>query len=289
MKTSIISRSRSGQALIEVFFIVILFIFVGVMAYETGVLYYNVNTVSNSLKQAIWRAAVGAPDEEIMAAISDADAFLMKSALFEHRVEDFGIEVWIKPQNSAIEQNIAPTPCDNLLSPAAAIKAGDPWPRRAAYVWRAHNLNIRVGLTYRAGYVAPYFQAAPTFLINLPLTASEPITARNDEDRDGLVDLYEQELFERWRQLSPATYAAPTAFTTSASNQWRAYVHTDSRAHFTDDMDTNIDADSILDAAEGPGIRPYDFDNDDITDMLDPKQNFLRHPRLGGNPMPICI
>lgn len=281
------TRSRSGQALIEVFFIVILFIFVGIMAYETGVMYYNVNAVSNSLKQAVWLASGGATDEKIMAAVADVDTYLMKSALFEHRIENFGIEVWIQSPGSNTEYNIAPTSCDNQLSPApfpvvAAI------PTRAAYVWRAHNLNIRVGLTYRAGYVAPYFGAAPTFLINLPLTASEPITARNDEDRDGLVDLYEQEFFS----LAYTTWP-PLALAAAGPWPGRPFHHTDSVAKNTDDLDSDIDGDGLANyvAAES-GVFMFDRDNDGISDVLDPKSGHLRHPRLGmpngGGAIPLC-
>jgi len=284
-------ENRLGQALIEVFFIVVLFIFVGIMGYETGLLYYNVNTISSTLKQAAWAAAAGATDDEIFDLIEEADEILLKSALFEHHIENFAIEVWFQPVTlntsrtaaaAVAAYSIAPTPCDTQLSPGSA--------NRAAYVWRAQGYNIRVGLTYRAGYAAPYFDASPTFLINLPLSASEVINARNDQDRDGLADIYEPELFELMRFNDPAGYAAWLQVPVG-TNGWRPFVHTDSPSHQTDDSDTNLDGDGVLDAvASEAGIGLFDFNNDGVEDKFDRGNNLLVHPRIGRNDysLPIC-
>lgn len=282
--------------MIEVMFIVILFIFVGVMTYETGILYYNVNAVSNSLKQAVWLAAGGAPDEQIAKAVQDADSLLLKSALFEHRADNFGVEVWLQPPGSKTEINIAPTQCDHNLTPGRG--ATDIGTTKSAYVWRAHGLNIRVGLTYRAGYVAPFFGASPTFIVNMPLSQSEPITARNDEDKDGLVDLYEKELFALESAGEHASWLPGRHRDNSASLSRTSPAF----ANATDDIAYDVDGDGIADTSgladpldltgatidtEAP-VRMYDFDNDGITDALDHGQNLLRHPRIGGNPLTVC-
>jgi Flp pilus assembly protein TadG len=259
------SPRSAGQALVEIFFVILVFMFVGMMAYETGVMYYNVNQINNALKQAVWAASLGATDEEIIDTITNTDTSLLQSVFFDHYITNFAIEVWV--QNQAGEFDIAPTAGDALLSPGTFNAATA---RRAAYLWRAQGLNIRLGLNYVAGYVSPYFGATPVFKIDLPLSASQPIIDRNDEDHDGLVDLYEPEMFASVLNLP-----------------WIPFCHADSGANaVSDPYAYDRDQDNIPDTVEA-GYGMYDFDNDGILDVYDPGagQNRLRHPRLGGNPV----
>lgn len=261
--------SRRGQALVELSFVVVIFMFVGMMGYETGVMYHNVNAVENGLKQAAWMASMGAQDEAIMATIANVDTYMMKSAWFDHRTEKFSIEVYIHDTNGA-EFQIAPTQWDLYLTPAAA--------NRAAYIWRANGMNIRMGLTYVAGYVAPYMGAEPLFRISLPLVASMPIAARNDEDMDGMVDLYEQELFVGVRTG------------VGVDSGWIAQCHRDtgwySSSTASDRLNADIDGDSVSDMSEA-GYSRYDYNNDGLIDPWNrgPSNNLSRHPIIGGRPL----
>jgi len=250
-----------GQALIEVFFVILFFFFFGVMAYETGIMYYNVNQVSNSLKQAVWLASIGATDDEIMETIAEMDDALFRSAFFDHTIDNFAIEVWVPAQSG--DYHIAPTANDWRLTPGSST--------RAAYLWRAHGMNVRIGLRYRAGYVAPYFGTHVLNLITINLVQSQPVLVRNDEDFDGLVDLYEPELF-RHALVGDATHIALS--------------HTDSFVRGSDFVGYDLDGDNTPDTAEA-GLSMFDFNNDGILDPFDPGpgRNLLRHPRLGGVPV----
>lgn len=262
-------RAEQGQALVELAFVILLFLFVAMMGFETGVVFHNINVVSNALKQGAWVASRGAQDEMIMQVVSDCDSFMMKSAWFDHRTENFSIEVY-GHDTTGQEFQIAPTQWDAFLSPNSTT--------RAAYVWRAKDMNIRIGLRYVCGYVAPFMSADPMFRISLPLVASMPIAARNDEDRDGLADLYERELF-----LGLRTAVAP-------DNVWMGYNHTDTGiydpATASDRFNYDVDRDDIPDSAEA-GHSRYDYDNDGFLDAFDrgSGNNALRHPVIGGEPL----
>ncbi len=272
-KSQIRSRKSSrGQALIEIFFVVLLFFFVGLMGYETAVLYYNVNQVNNALKQAVWVASMGATDEEIITFVTDVDSWLLKSAFMEHIVDDFAIEMWV--QTPTGEVNIAPTALDANFTPGTFNPATA---RRAAYIWRAQGLNIRLGLNYKIGYVSPYFGATPVFMVNIPLAASQPVIARNDEDHDGLVDIYEREL---WVQYSGTIGYIPLSHT----DTWVNSATDTTSDKFRYDVDRDGRADT---STEEMGFGMYDYDNDGILDPFDPgtNHNWMRHPKLGGRPL----
>jgi hypothetical protein len=259
------SSFRKGQALIEIFFVILFFFFFGVMAYEAGIMYYNVNQVSNALKQGVWLASIGATDDEIMDVISNVDRSLFRTVFFDHKIENFAIEVWVP--TSGGEHNIAPTANDWRLTPGSS--------RRAAYLWRAHGMNVRMGLTYKAGYVSPYFGTNALTLIEIALVQSQPVLVRNDEDIDGMVDLYEPEL-----HLNQTVVGQTTGYDT-----YVALSHTDSKARGSDFTGTDIDGDGIADMNEA-GLMMYDFNDNGILDPFDPGagNNLLRHPRIGGRP-----
>jgi len=255
-------RTKFGQALIEIIFVVLLFMFIGMMVYETGILYYNVNMVSNSLKQAVWLASLGATDEEIINVITAVDEHLLKSVFMEHQVSDFALEVWAKTPGG--EYDIAPLVSDDQFSPGTYNASTR---RRAAYIWRAQGLNVRLSLNYKIGYVSPYFGATPVILVTMPLSASQAVMVRNDEDHDGLVDLYEPELF------------------LPREGTYTALCHTDSGG-VSDKLAYDIDNDAVPDTDES-GFSMYDYDNDYTLDIYDAGsgQNMIRHPNLGGNPI----
>jgi hypothetical protein len=231
-------------------------------------MYYNVNQVSNALKQGVWLASIGAPDDEIMEAISNVDQALFRTVFFDHKIEDFAIEVWASTPTG--EVNIAPTANDWRLTPGSRT--------RAAYLWRAHGMNIRMGLTYKAGYVSPYFGTNALTIIEIPLVQSQPVLIRNDEDRDGLVDLYEPEF-----HLNQTVIGQQAGYDTFV-----ALCHTDSKARGSDFIGTDIDGDGRLDSSDSEaGLMMYDFNNDGVLDYRDPGvgRNLLRHPRIGGRPV----
>ncbi len=252
--------NRRAQALIEVFFVTILFIFVGVMGYEGGVMYHNVDVIHNSLKQAVWVASMGAQDEDIMPIIADADTQLLRSVFFDHMASGFTITVWI-PTPTGL-QLYAPTSSDKFLTGGATDPSTGEI-SHAAYVWRAFNMNIRIGLNYKFGYYSPYFNAMPTNILNLPLSASQPITASNDNDFDGMVDLYEREVYSGLMGLA-----------------WTAMSHTDNINYASDAVNTDIDRDGVADNTE-IGFGMYDYDNDGFLDNIDDNTNLLRNPRIG--------
>lgn len=262
-KSFIIQHSsfKRGQALIEIFFVILFFFFFGVMAYESGIMYYNVNQVSNSLKQAVWLASIGATDDEILETVAAMDRALFRSVFFDHTIDNFAIEVWVPTAGGDV--HIAPTANDRRLTPGSA--------RRAAYLWRAHGMNVRLGLRYRAGYVSPYFGAQALNIITINLSQSQPMLMRNDEDHDGLKDLYEPELF-RNPLVGDATHIALS--------------HTDSAARGSDFISPDLDGDNRPDTAE-VGLAMYDFNDNGFLDPFDPGRgrNWLRHPRLGGVPV----
>ncbi|RMH58501.1 MAG: pilus assembly protein [Candidatus Hydrogenedentota bacterium] len=251
------SLSESGQALIELYFAIILFFFVSIALFEIAVVYHNVNTVNNALKQGAWVASMGGTDEDIAAAISDADTQVIHSSFFDHYVTNFAITVWTMTPTGEVQ--IAPQAIthDGGLSPGR--------PDRAAYVYRAQGNNIRLGVDYTAGFVSPFFGAEPVFKIDVPLVASQAIIAENDDDRDGLVDLYEPELF-----IGMADWP---------DTQWMPIDHMDSGV--SDKASANIDGDTYADAVE-QGFALYDYDNDGWIDRNDPNDNLLKHPVIGG-------
>lgn len=258
-------EGRRAQALIEIFFVTVLFMFVGMMGYEGGVMYHNVDVVHNALKQAAWVASMGAQDPDIEPIIADCDTQLLSSVFFDHLVSDFKIEVFVPTPDGL--QLYAPTSSDKFLTGGETDPATGQY-TRAAYVWRAFNMNIRLGLTYKFGYVSPYFGATPVSILSIPLSASQPITARNDEDRDGMVDIYEPEIFNGMFMMS-----------------WAAENHTDSTLYGaalkSDKVNLDIDGDQLLDTSE-VGFGMYDYDNDGHLDNIDIGQNLMRNPILGG-------
>jgi hypothetical protein len=101
------------------------------------------------------------------------------------------------------------------------------------------------------------------------------VLVRNDEDIDGMVDLYEPEL-----HLNQTVVGQTTGYDT-----YVALSHTDSKARGSDFTGTDIDGDGIADMNEA-GLMMYDFNDNGILDPFDPGagNNLLRHPRIGGRP-----
>lgn len=252
-------KKQAGQALIELYFIILFMFFLAIGAYEVTILYHNFNVVENALKQAVWKGALGADDITIAQTIANADEAMGHSAYFWHRVSNFGVSVWV-PTPDGREIFIAP----QEASRDGAFTGGTG--SRAAYIYRAFNMNLRVGVTYHVAFSTLWFGTANVFAFSVPLTKSQPILARNDEDRDGLVDIYEPELFT---QLL-------------GEDTWVPYDHLDNGV--SDALSTDDDGDGISDYLE-EGNANYDFNNNGILDPEDPGvgNNMLRHPIIGGN------
>ena len=253
------SDNESGQALIELYFCFVLFFFIAVLTFESSIVFHNFNVVNNALKQSVWRACMGASNEDIIQALTDADTQMARSAFFKHRVSDWGLYVWVPTASGHI--NIAPT----STSKDANFSGGSS--NMAAYIYRAQDNDIRVGVKYHVSFTSPFFGSTPVFSIPVNLTESMAVIARNDEDRDGLVDLYEPELFqallgEAWTPLSHRDNGVP------------------------DMANTDIDSDGIADSNE-VGTALFDFDNDGWLDRHDPDTNSIRHPVFGGNKVTI--
>lgn len=251
-------RASCGQAMIELYFIILLFFFIAIMVYEIAITYHNFNVVNNALKQGAWLAGMGAPDEDVLQVIANADTQIAKSLFFKHQVSNLAIEVCVLTPSGEIQ--IAPTSKDIYLSPGSAT--------RAAYIWRACGNNIRIGCQYKVAFSSLFFGADPVFSISVYLGTSQVIAARNDEDQDGLVDLYEPELF-----------------TGMLKETWVPFSHRDNgRSDLQIDSAANVDGDQFSDLNE-TGLMVYDYDNDGWADNQDPDtgHNAMRHPILGGN------
>lgn len=249
------SRGRKGQALIEIYFVVVLMLFIAVTLYEISIMYHNFNVVNNALKQAAWLASLGAPNEDIFAAVANADDQMGGSAFLGHYTKNFGLSVWVPMNGKEVE--IAP----NSSSKDVYFSGGQP--NVAAYLYRAADNNVRVGFTYVVGISMMFFGTDPVFKVELPLTESMSIMAQNDEDWDGLVDLYEPELFRCIRN----------------EDTWVAVSHRDNA--ISDKASTNIDGDTNTDDVEA-SFSIYDYDNDQWMDRNDNDTNLMRHPIIGG-------
>lgn len=262
-------RRASGQAIIEVAFSMILFLFIALLVYEGSIVIHNLNVINNCLKQAAWIGAMGAPDDDIMSAIASSETQLAKSGFFACRASDFGITVWTQTPTGEIQ--LAPGNASNdwNFSPGA--------PNRAAYIWRANNYNLRVGLKYYIAYSSTLYGVNPIFSFHVDLVSSQTIMGRNDEDRDGMVDLYEPELW--CGNLGGGNFYLWGYTDTPLS-------HRDRGTSDTHGFGLDIDGDGLQDLFESNEAH-YDFSiasGVGWMDKFDPDtpNNRLRNPLIGG-------
>lgn len=288
---------EKGQAIVELLAVVVIFAFVGLAVLETGMLYHNMNVLSNGLKEATWAASYGAHNDKISMIMNDAAEDIVLGAFMMHRSDTFQVSVW-QPGNDTgtVETAIDP------LSPTEPVKFTGHMlvngrASRAANLYRAEGYSIRLGVTYTVSFFVPLFGSAPLFSARIPLTVSEPIHATNDEDRDGLVDLYEPELLLGAAGL--LSYAPLSHLDNGASD-------TPLASDLDIDGDGRLDIDEDTPVAYGQGISgdratisnwQYDFDNDNENSTLVSRedkyekaststdtQSRLRHPVIGGPP-----
>lgn len=285
---------------------IVLFLFIGIMGYEAAILQHNLTLIQEAVRESAWVAARGGNDAVVQEMISDAGTRLVTGALMSHAAFEFGVEVWTDtygaaslPWSSAIAPNYNAVGSDSTFSPGARD--------RAAYLYRTQGMTIRIGVVYSMAIGAPLFGTFQTFKVRIPMTASEPIVVRNDEDRDGMVDLYEQEVFARRGRMPDVwNYALPSASSYGGWPQPDAgdvyayfpYSHTDSGAYLggvlvavSDAAANDIDGDGTSGETLIGNFEQYDYDydNDGISDKFDytasngaDSPQKLMHPVFGG-------
>lgn len=312
------ARHRRGQALIEATVGIVLFLFLGLMGYETAVLQHNLTLIQEAVREAAWVAARGGNDAVVQEMIADAGTRLISGALISHAAFSFGVEVWTDtygasslPWSAAIAPDYANILADSTFAPGSQT--------RAAYLYRAQGMAIRIGVSYTMVIGAPLFGTFQAFKVRVPMTASEPIVVRNDEDRDGMVDLYEQEVFarrgllpDRWQFGIPASlqvggWPRPDGDDTF---WYFPYSHTDTGLTTTSHLGVASAvpfgvalSDAVASDIDGDGNSSetsignfeqydYDYDNDGILDEFDyhadngaDSPQILRHPVFGGRPI----
>lgn len=307
------ARFRRGQALIEATVAIVLFIFIGIMGYEAAVLQHNLTLIQEAVRESAWVAARGGNDAVVMEMVSDAGTRLITGAFMSHAAFSFAMEVWTDTYGAYSlpwSAMIAPTydvTVDSTLSPGSRD--------RAAYLYRTQGMTIRIGVAYTMVVGAPFFGTFEPFKVRIPITASEPIVVRNDEDRDGMVDLYEQEPFARRGMLPQTPWGDYMNFGIPTANSWGCwpiadnsspgdaftyfpYSHTDSGSFnggiltaVSDEDISNIDGDTLTNEGMIGNFEQYDYDydNDGTQDKFDYQASngqdspqMLRHPRFGG-------
>lgn len=266
-------RLRRGQALVEAMVGVVLFIYLGLMGYDIAILQHNLTLIQETTREAAWVGARQGSDERVLEMLEEAGRRLITGAFLTHDARDFGLEVWRSDTWAVTSEAWIMTGfgADTTFAPGAR--------RHAPHVYRAQGYVLRLGLRYVISLGAPMFGVFRPFTVSIPIVANEPFTVRNDEDRDGLADLYEQEVFARagliqssWRYCSwPTTAAGDTM-------AYFPFSHTDSGGYVggyiiavSDAASDNIDGDTLSNDLEANLWKHamYDHDNDGVEDRHD--------------------
>lgn len=291
---------EGGQALIELLAVVVIFSFLGIATLEAAVLYRNLNVVSNGLKEATWAAAYGAHDREINRILDDMALNLLGGAFLAYTAESFVIEVH-QPAGDTVRSENYIAPFDDLTRDE--VFSGGKRNQRAAYLYRAEGMSVRLGLLFEIGYFVPFFGTNQMISVRLPLAVAQPVAVRNDEDRDGLVDLYEPELFVAalglpWSPLSHIDFNDSEAADPQDTAGENPVSDTPARVW------SNIDGDTLYDINDPPGAQGalvifafnYDWNNDGIEDRYEaPAANaadtrtMINHPVIGGPGQKVVI
>lgn len=248
-------RRESGQAQVEMLFMILFLFAFMIGAYETSILFHNVIVLQSAVRSATWAASLGAPDKEIENIIYTRSANLIPSIFMKTYPEFLAIEIWSDVDNTTI--NIAPTAYYSSFTPKAKY--------RAEYIFRATNYNIRVGIPYTIGIHIPIIQQNLT--VKLTVLESFRIQVQNDEDHDGMVDLYEVEYFQGRRGEGVNPYGDPLP----SAALWSPRSHNDSSV-LVGSATVDSDQDGKTDYKEELGTfqnAHFDYDNDDVEDKLD--------------------
>jgi hypothetical protein len=255
-------RAQRGQAMVELAFMIIILVALVLAIFELTVMYYNNSVLTNAVHQATWAAANGAQDDIIREVLVGKMQELLITGYVQHGIRINGIEVH---NRECVDYSIvAPYPRDyEYFTPRAT--------EDAAYMYRAEGYHIRLSLDYTIGFSIPFIGHAQT--LSVPIVQEARITTRNDLDRDGLVDTYEQEYY--CGLYDHALYALNTSVT------WVPYSHVDhgvvDMTGLDDDGDGwNDDVDSATVAGEWWMYAKYDRNNDGQEDKFDIE--WRKHP-----------
>lgn len=248
----------AGQALIELAFMIVILITIVLAIFEITVIYYNNLVVTNAVHQASWAAANGAQDEEIRNILYSKLKEMIATGYMLHDFSPVTIKVYNRENPDY--PDVAPGPewtCDELVY--SPMKEGE-----AGYAFRAEGYHLQLALNYRIGISLPFIDFSD--VIEFPIVEEERIMSRNDLDRDGLVDAYEQEWYRAMWSATPIPFS-----------------HGDDGYSDIDAPDSDADGDGFLDDSDSATTAgawwmyaKYDRDNDGLEDKYD--ITWGRHP-----------
>ncbi|HNW92820.1 MAG TPA: pilus assembly protein [bacterium] len=247
-------RSCSGQAMVELAFMILILVALVLGIFEITVLYYNTSVITNAMHQASWAAVNGADDIIIRETLFAKMQELLVTVYVSHRVSEPTIRVY-----NRFERDHA------ILSPFLNDAAYYS-PRReqvAGYAFRSEGYQLELAVDYEVGFSIPFI--GYIHAISIPLVEEACILARNDLDHDGLTDVMEQEYYVGIYNHS---------FSLSAPKAWVPYSHLDNNRcdmmYDDDDGDGIADAtDSVTTAGVWQMFSRYDSNNDGTEDKYD--------------------
>lgn len=246
-------RSESGQALVELLFVILFCFILGVGIFEAGVLINNLSIMNTAMDTTAKYAAAGAPYDKLQDVVLRESTNLLSGASLVQDISDEGLVVTIWHPEKGVLLGSGRSQCKTIFIPNH--KSATP------YLFWAEGYEIRVGAQYAVGFKLPFLGP---ITVDTVVWGSQLVDAENDLDRDGLRDQYETE-YVQW------------AMAEENAGAWLHPVHRDGTGAFTTNPSTDVDGDGVSN-----DDLPYDFDNDGVEDKLDNGDNLLSYNPLVG-------
>ena len=254
------NQSESGQALVELLFVILFCFVLGIGIFESGVLINNISIMNTAMDTTAKYAAAGAPYEKLQDVVIRESNNLLAGASLVQEISEEGlvVQVWhpeydVKLGSYSGGGTSARPQCNQTLTPENSSTT--------PYLFWTEGYEIRVGVRYGIGFKLPFME--PITVESL-VWGSKLIDAENDLDRDGLRDQYEVE-YVQW------------AMAADSAGSWRHPIHRDGTGEFTTNPSTDVDGDGVSNDS-----LPFDYDNDEREDKLDKEDNLLEYNPLVG-------
>lgn len=256
------NRSESGQALIELIFVILFCFILGVGIFESGVLINNVSIMNTAMDITAKYAASGASYERLQDVINRESNNILTGATLIQEVSDQGLVVQVRNPKENVPLGSfqggglsVHSQCKNIFTPRENTIT--------PYMFWAEGYEIRVGVEYGIGFEIPFLGP---ITVDTTVWGSQLIDAENDLDRDGMRDQFEPE-YVQW------------AMAADGAGSWRHPVHRDGTGELISDPGADMDGDGVADDKS-----PYDYDNDGTEDKFDKGDNLMEYnPLMGPN------
>lgn len=249
-------RSDSGQALVELLFVILFCFILGVGIFEAGVLINNLSIMNTAMDTTAKYAAAGASYDKLQEIVLRESSNLLSGASLVQDISDEGLVVMVwHPEKDVLlgASGSGRSQCRTTFLPEHESST--------PYLLWAEGYEIRVGAKYAVGFKLPFLGP---ITVDTVVWGSQLIDSENDLDRDGLRDQYEAE-YVQW------------ALAEKGAGAWTHPVHRDGTGEFTTNPSTDVDGDGVSNDGQ-----PYDFDNDGVEDKFDNGDNLLTYNPLVG-------